>query len=184
MAALTITRLVDSGFGPEWLARYLSRDANSAQQASQFKKKKIGYTSAVGPTNAYGADLIHADIYTIAASGTTTIDLTALADVAGVTRSFARIKAIWALLLGLDDNGAPLVQASSVTIGGNGSNGCLSFLANVSDKYTLVPGRKISVEDYSGTGLAVTASLKLIDLINADATNAAVLALAIAGSLS
>src|SRR5690349_15449315 len=180
MAALTISRLLSNGYGPEWVTEYLSREFRSANQNSRFKKKRVGYTSAAGPTSQYGADVLYANILTIGTSATTTLDPSSIQDLSGQTESFARIRAIWALLLGLDDNGGISAQASSVTIGAGASNGCLMFLANSSDKVTLTPGRKFDIEDYSTTGLAISGSTKTIEIINADSSNAATLALAIA----
>jgi hypothetical protein len=184
MAALTITKLLDSGLGPEWAASYLGQTLASASSASPFKKKKATYTSAAGATAAYGINSIYANILTVAASGTTTLDMTAIQDISGQTQSWARLKAIYALLLGTDDNGGITVQASSLTIGAGASNGHLLFLANASDKVKMEPGMKYSVQDFSAAGKVVTSSLKTIDIINGDSVNSATLALVLGGSLS
>ena len=184
MAALTISRLIDSGLGPEWAGSYLGRSFGTTGSLSQFKKKKATYGSAVGPTAAYGVDVLYAEVLTVPASGTVSLDLTAVKDVSGQTQSWARLKALWALLLGTDDNGGISVQASSVTIAPGATNGHLLFLNASTNKYRLVPGRRLAVEDFTASGDVVSSTLKTVDVVNADSVNAATLALVLAGGLT
>jgi hypothetical protein len=181
MAALTVSQF-QAFAGPRFQGTYLGKVLSLASNGA-FNKKKTSFTSAVGPTAAYGIDLIHAEINELAASGTDAYDLTALADVAGVTRSFARIKYLWLFLPGTDDNADISVQNDFITLGGNASNGHLMWLANVSDKYKVKAGNYVEVADFSAAGEVVSGSLKAFDVI-ATSGNTATYAMVIGGCLT
>lgn len=182
MAALTITQF-QAFAGPQIRGTYLGKVLQLATP-NPFAKKKSSFTSAAGAVGAYGLDLVYAEIKELAASGTEAFDLTSIRDMAGVSRSFARIKYLYLILPGTDDNLTLSAQASSITLGGNASNGHLMWLANVSDKYKVKAGNYVEVADFSATGEVVSASLKAFDVINADASNVATYGLVIGGSLS
>lgn len=183
MAALTITQF-QAFAGPQIRGSYLGKVLQLASGSNPFSKKKYSFSSAAGAAATYGIDLVYAEINTLAASGTAAFDLTALRDMAGVSRTFARIKYLYLILPGLDDNISLSAQASAVTLGGNASNGHLMWLANVSDKYVVKTGNYVEVADFSAAGEAVDGTHKAFDVINSDASNIATYGLVIAGSLS
>ncbi len=181
MAALTIQQFQVFA-GPRFQGTYLSRVLQLASSGA-FTKKRPSFTSAVGPTTAYGMDLLHADVVTLAASGTQAYDLTALADIAGVTRSWARIKYMFLFLCGTDDNAGITTQTDYITLGGNVSNGNLMWLANVSDKYKVKAGNYVEVADFSAAGEVVSGSLKTFDVVNTSSA-IATYAFVLGGSLT
>ncbi len=182
MAALTITQF-QTFVGPKFQGTYLGKILGISAGNSPFYKKKSSYSSAAGAVGAYGIDLVHFDIVTLAASGTQSYDFTALADAAGITRSWARVKYLYLFLPGLDDNAGISAQTDYITLGGNVSNGHLLFLANVSDKYKVKAGNHVEVADYTATGEVVSGSLKAFDVVNTSSA-IATYAIVIAGSLS
>jgi len=181
MAALTITQF-QAFAGPRVQGTYLGKILQLASNGA-FNKKKTSFTSAVGPTAAYGMDLVYAEVRELAASGTHAYDLTALADMAGVTRSFARIKYMWLFLPGTDDNAGISVQNDFITLGGNASNGHSMWLAAVNDKYKVKAGNYVEVADFSAAGEVVSSTVKAFDVI-ATSGNTATYALVIGGCLS
>lgn len=181
MAAMT-SLTVDMFDGPQWVAAYKQLKA-----ASNFKKRKRQLSLSPGPTAAFGIDTLYLYQFTLAASGTVTLDLTSYTDAVGqATQSMARTKGLHLWLHSTLDNTDVLTDpASGVTLGGAGSNpATLMFGDAASDKIKVLPGGQFSWWDATANGVAVSGSAKNILITNLDSSYQAIGRLLVAGSLS
>jgi hypothetical protein len=179
MAALTDLSLTLFP-GPQWRAFYYQLGG-----AGSFRKRKSTLSLAPGPTAAYGIDTLLLTQFDLAASGTTTPDLTAYTDAAGqASQSMARVKAVFLWLHSTEDNSLVTANPSGLTLGGAATPATLMFGDAASDKIKVQAGSTFCWMDATANGIAVTGSLKLVLLTNLDATNRALGRLLIAGSLS
>lgn len=142
------------------------------------KSDKFGSTTANAAS--MGADLVHFKLYTIAASGSTTIDLTSVTDLAGSTATFARLKAWRIHLLKATEtapDGTAGTACSSILVGNAASNAHLlglSVVLNGASGGSPLPAKTInnggcwSDSDDSAAGLVVDSSHKNVKILNND----------------
>lgn len=144
--------------------------------AAQFSYSQA-YTAGTG---ANQADTIYLTTGTIAASGSTTIDLTALTDIYGNNISFARVKALYFEL-------QTTTTASSVSIGNAAANQALQGAANFLDAGTdiirvLNGGCLFFSAGPSSTAFTVDSTHKSLKFLNNDGSNTATYRLCIVGA--
>lgn len=159
--------------------------ANGLANQNQATKSH-NLTHSIANSAALGVDEAYFLLLTVAASGTATIDLSALVDVAGATVTLVggRLKGWRFHLLGLAETApdtTPGTACSGVTVGPAAANG---FQFNLDDATATLKIHNASVEhhgDGTAAGYTVDATHKLITITNLDVANAAVLLATIAG---
>ena len=184
MAALEISSFQMMPGGPMWQASCRGQTFASLANNSPFQSRHTGFTSAVGPAAATGANVIYADVLEIAPAASLTLDLKAIKDISGQTQGWARLKYLFAFLLEQDGDYAITEQSNRVTLGAASSNGHLLFLNAAADRYVLRPGQRLEIYDPSPLGVEVTTTARLIELSNADTVRVATVSLVLAGGLS
>jgi hypothetical protein len=129
-------------------------------------------------TGAAGtADLLYTASVTIASSGNTTVTFTALADVFGISRNFARIKVI------VIENSA-LGSATSILVG-NGTNPFINWVGSGAHTVRVRNGGFLALGCTDATAYAVTAATgDLLKIVNEDALNSAQVHMSFVGSTS
>jgi hypothetical protein len=159
----------------------LSSGPGSSNNLNKTSTFKTGTTN----TTSLGADEAHQMLYSIPASGTVQIDLTALVNLAGVTVSFARVKAYRFHLLKATETTADGVQGtacSMVTIGNAATNGNQLDMGAQTHTMSVQNGSCKSHAGESASGICtVDATHKEILLTNNDTTNIAKLLVTLIG---
>ena len=128
----------------------------------------VTYTHGTG---AGAAQYIYADLLSIAASGTTSLDLNAVAgtpltDVFGDDITFAKVKLIYINL-------TTTTAAASITVGGN-ANGLINWVGAANDKIRIRNDGAFFLACKDATGYAVTAATgDILDITNESSTLAA-----------
>ncbi len=137
-------------------------DLQKAVNTINYKKN----TDIANGTGSGQANKAWSDQRSIAASGTDSLDLAGtLVDAFGQTITFTSIKAI--IIVASGDN------QDNIEIGGN-ANAFASFFGDPADTLILKPGGMIALTA-PGAGYAVTATTgDILDLVNADSSNASV----------
>jgi hypothetical protein len=145
----------------------------------------VTYVASKSNTTALGADEVACLVYTIAASATQTIDLTALLDLGGQTASLARVKGFRFRLLGTAETspgGTAGTACSSVKVQPDGTNGFGLNLTGTTPAFTLNNASCLTYTDGSANGLSpVNGTHKIVDIVNNDGVNAAVVVVALVG---
>lgn len=176
---------LDLTFSPNrnWTARLAQTGYNSITKTDQFNTPVIQMGTAQANNAVGGADMLLSAIYTIAASGNTTVDLTTFTDVLQrAAQSFARVKYIefW-LQTAADNPSTPGTNASQVTVGAAGSNPFVMELGGTSPTKILKSGEFGVWGTRGATGLTVSGTNKSILITNNDASLSAVVQVTIAG---
>jgi hypothetical protein len=185
MAALTISRLTMFD-GPDWAVSLLGQLYQANTSANLFKRRVKTLSSTPGPSAAYGIDALYAKVSTIAASGTLTIDLNSFTDVASqLTVAMVRLKAVFIMLLSSEEDSTISYTPAGIAVGAAGSNPHpLCFTDAASDKVTLYGGEPFSWWTPTAAGRTVSGTIKNVLITNNDATNAAKVAVLLAGGLT
>lgn len=144
--------------------------------ASKFN---LTLTSATANSAAGGGDLAYGTVLSIAGSGTTTLDLRSLTDLANrATQAFGRYKFLLFALLSTAQGGT---ACSSVTVGNAASNAHQLFLGGDTMTFTLENGDAILNVKTSAAGKVVDGTNKSVLITNNDAGVAAEVLVIIVG---
>jgi hypothetical protein len=183
MAALTISSLTMFD-GPTWSVSLLGQLYQANSQQNLFKRRLRTLSSTPGPSAAYGIDALYAKVSTISASGTLTIDLNSFTDVASQTTvAMVRLKAFFIMLLSSEEDSSITYTPTGIVVGGAGSNPHPLVLTDAaSDKVTLLGGEPFSWWTPTAAGRTVSSTVKNVLITNSDSTNAAKVAVLLAGS--
>lgn len=147
--------------------------------------KKIVCSKTIANASAGGADELISKVYTAAASGTVSIDLTSLVDALQVSGiSLARVKGLLFRLLSVADDATNGTACSSVTIGNAGSNPNIMFLDDPTHGVILSNGDFIAWGTPQAAGIAVSSSHKVILITNNDSGNGMAVQVSILGGTS
>jgi hypothetical protein len=165
---------------------------NPVGQDYQPIEEPIAISKQVGPflqsnanNAALGANELISQIFTIAASGNLSLDLTNLTDILfQASISLARVKGILIRLLSATDDATNGNGCSGVTIGNATSNGFPMFLANTTSEMVLGNGEFVCWATPGASGLAVSGTSKNLYLVNNDASNAAKVQITLLGGTS
>lgn len=114
----------------------------------------------------FQADRVAKKTYTVAGSGSQSVDLTTLTDAYGTAISAAEVVAIGVHNHAFLSDGTT-ASGGVLNVSPNASNGWTGLLADASD-ILKVPAGAITFNAASRTGYAVTASNKVLDLDNAN----------------
>lgn len=134
-------------------------------------------------SGAGAIDFIHSQLYSITASGTTTIDLSSIVNVVQDTvTTVARIKGLYFNLVSATQDTTYGTACSQVTIGAAGANPHTMFLGGTTPTIVLKAGCQVGWADPGATGFAVSGGAKNILVTNNDASVAAALLVAIFGA--
>lgn len=167
-------------------------EKNPVGQDYQPISEPVAITKKVGPflqsnanNAALGANELISQIYTIAASGNLSLDLTSLTDIlfqSGI--SLVRVKGILIRLLSAADDATNGSGCTGIVIGNAASNGFPMFLANTTSEITLGNGEFVCWATPSAAGVPVSGTSKIIYLVNSDAANAAKVQVTLLGGTS
>ncbi len=154
----------------------------------------VGLNKSFSFTLGAGADAIN-EVYcayrTLAASGTETLDLTALTGPHGDSLVFARIKAIGIWLLGTADQdvGSPAAAqvdgnaCSQIVVGGAAANPWQAFFNTpATDKIKIASGGVFTLQERSATGWVTSGTNKNLLIANSDGAVEAHYILALLGA--
>lgn len=155
-------------------------DYNSLSNSGSISKT-VAVASTTANAVAGGGDQFISYILTIAASGTSTVDLTALTNILQQSATLARIKGVVLRLLSTTDDATNGTNCSNVTIGNAASNAQKLFLDAATDTFTMKNGGCLSYADPSAAGFVVDASNKNLKIVNNDSSNAAAFQLTVFG---
>jgi hypothetical protein len=167
----------------------VSYQAQGAAPGAQYQpttaqgspKKNIAFKT--GTTSAGQVNEIGSKIFSISATGTTTISLQALTDVLGQTVNLVRIKGLLLQLLSTTDDATNGTACSGVTINATPpSHPFLGFLGGTNPTITLGNGEALAWLTPSANGTAVSGTAYQIEVTNNDATNAAAFQVTILGA--
>jgi len=142
-------------------------------QPTSGTQNKIRGVSTTAAAAAGGADELVAGVATITASSSTTLDLTSIANVAGDTTAFARIKFVAFRLLGASDtafDGTTVgTAATPVTIGNAASNATQMFLGGDTETIILTNGDWVAYATGGAAGKVIDSTNKNVKIANGDA---------------
>lgn len=161
-----------------------NKQGNSYQQVQLTVSQRAPQVSVgtnVANNLSGGGDQLALRTYTIAASGTLTLDLTNIID--AIERSaalFARIKMVGFFLLGTADDSAG-TACSSVTIGNAGSNAQKMFMTQGTYTFDLQNGECVFWATRQALGRTVDGTHKNVLITNNDGSNSAALQVMFAG---
>ena len=128
--------------------KYINDTTTSKVTSEVLAGDALGSWTITNGTTADKADLLYDTEISLAAAGTSTLDLETLTDRFGVVVDFARIKALHITVETGKDSG--------VIIGGAASNEWLGFLAAAGDKVKIRSGGWLSVAAPDATAYVVT----------------------------
>ncbi len=178
------------GMSPQWSAIQTLAGAgpsvNNVQSSTQFTGKS-NYT-ATGAT-ANKCNQVSSKVFSVAASLTTTIDLSAaFTNVVGsTTATWKRIKAVHIQLLSVAQDSANGTACSSITIGNNVSNNWISqshsgWLGSATSVFDLANGQQLSWSTDNAGGVVVDNTHKILLLTNNDVGVAAAVNITMIGA--
>jgi hypothetical protein len=152
----------------------VSYQAQGATPGSQYQpttargnpKKSVAFTT--GTNAAAKVNEIGSKIFSVAASGTATIDLRSLLDVLGQSVTLVRVKGLLFQLLSTTDDPANGTACSGVTVGNAGSNPNALFLGATSHTIVLGNGEAVAWLSPLAAGLTVDTTHRNVLLTNND----------------
>lgn len=166
-----------------------STDFNPISNTTNINKA-VSLGTAAANAAAGGADELAAFVTSITASGSATIDLTALTDILNQTSvTLARVKSIIFRLLNAADDATNGTAASSVTIGNNGTNDYISqshggWLASATSTFDVPSGGWMGYGVGNAAGNVVDGTHKIIKVANNDGSLTAKVQSVICGGTS
>lgn len=149
-------------------------------QAPTTLPKSITYVK--GGNLANGVNVVYSALLTIAASGSTTVDLTSITEVLGSSKTFARIKAVVIQLLSVADDSANGSACSSVTVGNAATNANKLFFTAGTDSIDLANGDVVAWGTGAAAGIAVDGTHKNVKILNNDGAVGAKVLLTVLGA--
>lgn len=149
-------------------------------QAPTTLAKSITYVK--GGNLANGVNVVYSALLTIAASGSTTIDLTSITEVLGSSKAFARIKAVIIQLLSTADDSTNGSACSGITVGNAASTPNKLFMHAGTDTFDLANGDIIAWGTGAAAGIVVDSSNKGIKIVNNDGAVGAKVLLTVLGA--
>jgi hypothetical protein len=166
----------------------VSYQAQGAAPGSQYQpttaqgnpKKNIAFKT--GTTTSGQINEVASAIFTIAGSGTHTVDLQSLLDVLGQTVVLVRVKGLLFQLLSTADDSVNGTACSGVTIGAAGSDPFVGFLGGTNPTLTLGNGEALGWLSPSANGLPITSSTENVLITNNDGTNPAAVQVTVLGA--
>lgn len=142
----------------------------------------ISLKNSIANNAVGGSDLVLSQIFTAAASGTASIDLSTFTDVLGRTGgAFVRMKFIFFWLLSVADDASNGTNCSSVAIGNAAANQNTLYMGAATHTTVLNNGDFIAWGTRQAAGKTVDGTHKSVLITNNDGSNAMALLVGIAG---
>lgn len=169
-----------SQFQMGWQYQNTQAGFNNTGNQSQITKR-VEYTTGTG---ADQADLVFAELGTLAPSEITTFDLTSVVDLLNQSTSFTKVKSVMLWCLNPTDNDIG-TTAASIQLGGAGTLAALEGSTgfwSAGATQCVRNGGVLSMSRPDAAGAPISGSAKNLKLVNNDAVVAAAYYLVIIGS--
>lgn len=155
MAGLSISTIL------QIIGDYTNTAGLAAQDAHVSQRDEIAWTTG---SSANQATKLYTSALNIAASGNTTLDLTALTDAQGAALTFASIKAI--ILI------ADAANVNNVVLGNAASNQFAAFFDAATDTVSIPPNGAFYIANPTAAGWTVDGTHKSLKLANSSSGSA------------
>jgi hypothetical protein len=154
--------------------------ATQTQYGSSYQGAAVANAALSSDGLLAGCDQCSCTLLTIAGAGSTTVDLTSLADILGrAGQAAARVKLLRVEHLSVAQDSANGGAASHVTLGNAGGNDLTSqaggrgWFGSATSTFEVPNGGKLTFEAPTAAGVLVDGTHKLVKIANGDAANAA-----------
>lgn len=150
--------------------------------SATISKPQITIRTGTLNNAAGGGDEVLSQVYTIAASGTQSIDLQNFTNFTGeASSSFARVKYVKIRLLSVADDATNGTACTGVEVAPHATNGWTSLIKAAGDTIIIGNGDDFTFKTTRAAGLTVGASNKVIQITNLDSVVAAKVQVTIVG---